>query len=234
MFDNRFYGKCLIILLSVIMLAFLSSCTTTAPTPPPPEVSFDGLQLVLGSKADLVYIHPDADFSIYKRIMLMPVEVSFDKRWKRNYDSSSIRMIPSSEWDRIRRDVADEFAAIFKEVLEEEGGYNIVDAAGKDVLLIRPVLSDLEANALDLDTPGRSTVYVAEATKQHGTLALEAFDSLTKEILARAVDSQAVRQYGAWEFSRVSRVENVQLARQMFRIWATGLRDRLDEIHGKQ
>ena len=232
MSNNRFCGISMMVLLSAVMIASLMGCATT-PTPPPPEVSIEGLQLVHDSKADLAYIHPEADFSVYKRIMLMPVEVSFNKRWKRDYDSSSVGMVPSSEWKRIRRDVADEFAAVFKEVLEEEGGYNIVDEAAEDALLIVPALSDLEASALDLDTPGRRTVYVAQANEQHGTLSLEAFDSLTGEILARTIHSQAVREYGAWEYSRVSRVDNVHLARQMFRKWAIGLRDRLDEFHGK-
>ena len=213
------------------MISFLLGCATT-PAPPPPEVSFDGLQLVPDSKADLAYINPDADFSVYKRIMLMPVEVSFDRRWKRNYESNSIGLVPSNEWKRIRRTVADEFAAVFKKVLEEEGGYTIVNEAAEDVLLILPALSDLEASALDLDTPGRRTVFV-ETNEQHGTLSLEAYDSLTGEILARAIDSQVVRDYGTWTFSRVSRVENIALARQGLKKWATALRDRLDEFHGK-
>jgi hypothetical protein len=232
MSSNRFCGKSMMVLLSVVMIAFFAGCATTS-APPPSEVSYDGLQLVPNSKADIAYIDPDADFSIYKRIMLMPVEVSFDKRWQRDYNSSSVSMIPSSEWKRIRRDVSDLFAAVFKEVLEEEGGYTIVDEPAEDVLLIVPALSNLRASALDLNTPGRRTVYVAQANEQHGTLSLEAFDSLTGDILARVIHSQAVRQYGGWEYSRVTRVENVQLARQMFRKWAIGLRDSLDEFQGK-
>ena len=233
MFNNRFCGISMVILLSVLMIACMSGCATTTTAPTQTEPSYDGLQPVHDTKADLAYKHPDADFSIYKRIMLMPVEVSFDKRWKRDYDSRSVSMVPSSEWERIRRGVADEFAAVFKEVLEEEGGYTIVDEAAEDVLLIVPALSDLKASALDLDTPGRRSVFVAQANEQQGTLSLEAFDSLTGDILARVVHSQVVRDYGGWEYSRVSRVENVHLARQMFRKWATALRDRLDEFHGK-
>ena len=140
MSSNRFCGKSMMVLLSVVMIAFFAGCATTS-APPPSEVSYDGLQLVPNSKADIAYIDPDADFSIYKRIMLMPVEVSFDKRWQRDYNSSSVSMIPSSEWKRIRRDVSDLFAAVFKEVLEEEGGYTIVDEPAEDVLLIVPALA---------------------------------------------------------------------------------------------
>ena len=231
MLNNRCCGKSVMVLVSVVMIAFLSGCATT-PAPPPPEVSFDGLERVHDSIADLAYMHPDADFSIYNRIMLSPVDVSFDKGWQRDYRTSGSG-VPSWEWKRIRSTVSDEFAAIFKEVLEEEGGYTIVDEAAEDVLLIRPALSDLQASALDLNTAGRSASFTATANEQYGTLSLEAFDSLTGDILARAVHSQAVEQYGAWEFSRVTRVQNVQLARQMLRAWATGLRDRLDEFHGK-
>ena len=222
----------MVVLLSAVMMAFLVGCATT-PAPPPPAVSYDGLEIVPNSKADIAYVDPDVDFSIYNRIMLMPVEVSFDKRWKRDYDSRSVSMVPSSEWKRIRNDVSELFAAVFKEVLEEEGGYTIVDEAAEDVLLIVPALSNLKANALDLNTPGRRSVYVAQANEQYGTLSLEVFDSLTGDILARAVDSQAVRRYGGWEYSQVTRVDNVYLARQMFGTWATALRDSLDEIHGK-
>ena len=232
MFNNRFCGKSMMVLLWAVVIVFSPGCATT-PAPPPPEVSFDGLEIVPDSIADLAYMHPDADFSIYKRIMLLPVEVSFDKGWQRDYNSGSMRPVPGYEWKRIRRDVADEFAAIFKEVLEEDGGYTIVDEAAEDVLLIRPALSDLQASGLDLNTAGRSASFTATANEQYGTLSLEAFDSLTGDILARAVHSQAVREYGAWEYSRVSRVDNVHLARQMFRKWAIGLRDRLDEFHGK-
>ena len=97
MSNNRFSGKSMVVLFSAVMMAFLVGCATT-PAPPPPQVSYDGLQLVPNSKADIAYVDPDVDFATYKRIMLMPVEVSFDKRWKRDYDSRSVSMVPSSEW----------------------------------------------------------------------------------------------------------------------------------------
>jgi hypothetical protein len=57
---------------------FAGACTTPEP---PPEYSWDNLRRVERSALERVYVHPQADFHRYRRVMLDRVEVSFDKNW---------------------------------------------------------------------------------------------------------------------------------------------------------
>ena len=63
------------------------------------------------------------------------------------------------------------------------------------------------------------------------TLYLEIFDSVTGQILARAIDRQEDRGTGRiqWQNSVTNKAE----ADRMLRRWASALRERLDEVNGK-
>jgi len=63
------------------------------------------------------------------------------------------------------------------------------------------------------------------------TLVVELRDSVTGELLARAVDTQRGRSTGAMSFT--NNVTNTADARRAIGIWATALRQGLDELYGK-
>ncbi len=196
------------------------------------EQTHDGLVPVPDSKVQAAYVDPDADFSEYNRIMLLDCYVSFRKNWQRDQrrTGASRTSISSGDMERIKAGVAELFREVFTEELSKDDGYEIVDAAGDDVLLVRPAIIDLDIAAPDTSTTGRTRTYTT--TSGSATLYVELYDSVTGDILARAADRKTARSMGGY-LSYSNRVTNRSDARKMMRRWANNLRTALDEIHGK-
>ena len=197
----------------------------------PLQETHDGLTLVPDRKVAAAYIDSDADFSVYDKIMILDCYVAFKKDWQRDHKQAGSRIsISSSDMEKIKADVARLFREVFTEKLGMDGGYEIVEAAGDDVLLVRPAIIDLEITAPDTMQAGRSRTYTSSAGT--ATIYIELYDSVTGDILARAADRKAARSVGGY-MSYTNRVTNRADARRMLGTWAELLRDRLDEFHGK-
>ena len=197
----------------------------------PSQDTYDGLVLVPDSKVATAYVDPDADFSVYNKIMILDCYVAFRKNWQRDQKQSGSRIsVSSGDMDKIKADVAELFREVFTEKLGEDGGYEIVEAAGDDVLLVRPAIIDLDVTAPDTMSAGRSRTYTSSAGA--ATIYIELFDSVTGDTLARAADRKSARNMGGY-MSHSNSITNRAEARRMLGSWAQLLRDRLDEIHGK-
>lgn len=196
-----------------------------------PEMTHDGLVLVADRAVAAAYVDPDADFGEYNKIMLLDCYVSFRKNWRRDQKrTGSMISVTKSDMERIKTGVAELFHEVFTEELSKDGGYEIVDAAGEDVLLVRPAIIDLDVTAPDTSTPGRSRTYTT--TSGAATVFVELYDSVTGDILARAADRKVAERMGGY-LSYSNRVTNTADAKKMMRGWAKSLRERLDEYHGK-
>ncbi len=197
----------------------------------PPQETHDGLTLVPDRKVATAYVDLDADFSVYDKIMILDCYVAFKKDWQRGKKRSGSHIrISSSDMEKIKTDVAGLFREVFTEKLGGDGGYEIVEAAGDNVLLVRPAIIDLDITAPDTMQAGRSRTYTSSAGT--ATIYIELYDSVTGDILARAADRKAARSVGG-NMSYTNRVTNRADARRMLGTWAELLRDRLDEFHGK-
>jgi len=127
--------------------------------------------------------------------------------------------------ERIRTRLAEEFTAVFTEVLQENDGYELVEERAEDVLILRPAIVNLDVNAPDTRSAGRSKTYASYAGEM--TLYLEVYDSQTNALIAKALDRRTDRNNGfvTWQTS----VSNSQSAKRVLRGWAQTLRDGLDE-----
>jgi len=190
----------------------------------PPATTHDGLQLTKSKKLDLLYVQPGATLSSYNKVWLEPVQVAFSKSWK-----PDPRKVDSQDRERIRTEMAAEFQRIFKQELEEKGGYALVDAAGADVLRVLPAIIDLYIAAPDTHEAGRTKVYSVSPGQM--TLVIELRDSESGAILARAADNKG-RSFGPMQWN--TRGTNVTEARRILREWATTLRAGLDAARGKE
>ena len=167
-----------------------------------PEFSHDGMQRVINSKAAIAYIKPDTDFSGYRRFMILDCYVAFKKNWKKDYNRehrSGSDRLRDDDIERIRSEMAAAFREVFVKELSENDGYEVVDAAADDVLIIR--------------------------------LYIELYDSVSGEILARAIDRKADRSHGRMQWA--TRASNRADAKRILRKWAGWLRERMDEVSGK-
>jgi Protein of unknown function (DUF3313) len=203
-----------------------------AATEPPPEVTKDGLHLYKQTKERLAYVRPGATFTQYKKVALLDCYVEFSKDWIKDYNRDQrdpSRQIRESDLDRAKQALQKDFRKIFTEELQEGGRYQVVDSGGADVLVLRPALINIQVNAPDLMTAGRSSTYVESAGAM--TIYLELWDSASNTILARVVDGKVdPRLYG----QRSSSVTNRAAADRMMRSWADELRSRLDLVRGKE
>jgi hypothetical protein len=198
----------------------------------PPQVSEDGLQLQpQKDKHRIVYIKPGATFTQYQRVAILDSLVEFEKDWQKDYNRSRVGLenkVSDKDVERMKAGLAAEFKKIFVDELQNKGGYQVVDTAAPDVLVLRPALLNVEVTAPDLMSASYGATVVRSAGQM--TLYLELWDSTTNTLLARIMDAEEDNDAFA---KQANRVTNTQAADRILRDWAHELRKRLDMIHGK-
>lgn len=193
------------------------------------QTSPDGLQLTRTLPYGAIYMKPGATFEQYKRLALLDCFVQFAKNWQRDYNQNEPDLemqVSQGDMDRIKKELAAEFKRVFTEELQTDGGYEIVDIAAPDVLILRPAILNLIVNAPEIDTaPPMSGSVVASAGQM--TLYLELWDSTTNKILARVIDTEADQGQGGLAQAGNS-VENKEAADRILKNWADRLRKALE------
>jgi hypothetical protein len=194
------------------------------------DMTHDGLTHVERSRVDALYTLPDADFSAYNSFIILEPYVAFRKDWQRdiNRNASASRRVSSDDMERIKLGMTELFLEVFTEELED-GDYSVVGEPGDNVMIVRPAIIDLDVAAPDVASAGRSRNYVTSAGSAR--VYIEFFDSVTGQILARAVDFQRARDTGSFQWA--TSVSNRSDARAVLRRWADMLVDALDEVHDK-
>lgn len=192
-----------------------------------PDVTEDGLHRVQDSKLAIVYAEPGADLSQYQQVQLLDAHVAFKKNWARDQRSRSMDRlrVSSSDVNKIKNELAAEFNTVFRDTLSE-GGYPVVDEAGDDVLLIRPAIINLDVNAPDTMRAGTSRTYTKSAGEM--TLYIELYDSVTGDLIAKAMDRQIDNPSGA-VYTWTSSVTNKAASKKILKGWADVLLGALNE-----
>jgi len=208
-------------LAAVVAAALCGACATANSVP---QMTHDGLELVPHSQMERAWVRPGETFKQYDRVALLDCLVAFKKDWRLNHPDYSTYDI-----DRIKKDLAKAFHDVFAKELEKNG-YPIATAPGKDVLLIRPAIVDLEIVAPDTQSDVDSMTFTTSAGSME--LYVEFYDSETSEILARAADRRAANHIDGVELS--SAVTNTGDAMRLLQHWADLLVTRLNEAHGKK
>jgi hypothetical protein len=226
---NRERSKRLAVL-SLIIYALCLTIPLTAFSRQSANFSFDGLQAVEGAPVARVYINPEADFSVYTRVMILEPFVAFRSDWQRDQNRRRGRNINARDMQRIKADIASFFKQILTQRLQFDNGYEIVDETDYDVLLLRPAIIDLDITSPDVAASGRPQTNTASAGE--ATLYIELFDSVSGAIIGRAIDPQTARSAGgsvSWSNRTMNRAEG----RRIFTLWADQLRAFLDQHYTK-
>jgi hypothetical protein len=220
-------ARCTVIAASLVLPCSLAQ----AADDPLPEVSDDGLHLQKSKDARVVYVRPGATLEPYKRVAILECYVEFQKDWQRRYNQTAAMgtRLTDADAEKIRTAIAEEFKKVFTDELQTKGGYQVVDVAAPDVMILRPALVNVVVTAPDVANTGRTRTIVSSAGQM--TLFLELFDSTSKEILARIIDPKADPR-GFAQYA--NRVTNKAAADDMLRDWAGALRKHLDAVHGPQ
>jgi hypothetical protein len=204
--------------LACAAIATLSACAMPSSGP----TAYEGLPRVERRGLDEVYMRPGVSLAQYRRVMLDPVEVSFDRNWNPERDRSGV---DTADPAQIRRDLAELARDVFRDEVEKRGGYQIVTEPGPNVLRVRPRIVDLYINALENRGPGIVDTYVVDAGEM--TLVADLLDSQTNTLLAHVRDRERDSDYTG-QFQIANRVTNTAEARRVIAEWARTLREALD------
>ena len=97
---------------------------------------------------------------------------------------------------------------------------------GDDVLILQGALLDV-VSKVPPDHVGRSEIYLSSVGE--ATLVIEALDSMSEEVIFRAVERRAAERVGSQPIQSTS-VTTWSEVRRLIRRWATTLRKGLDSI----
>jgi hypothetical protein len=189
------------------------------------QVTEDGLTRTAIKGVDAAYVRQGTDFKQYRKILLDPVQVAFDKDWDPKRVGSNFTL-SADERERIRTEAAELFMQVFKQELSQDGGIALVTTAAPDVLRLSTALVDVYVTAPDTMSAGRSRTYVMTAGR--ATLIAELRDSESGAILGRLFDSREANNNGSLRWS--GSVQNSAEAQRMFTRWAQVLRSRIDAV----
>jgi hypothetical protein len=187
---------------------------------------FENLVAIDDPRVAMAYIDPEADFGVFDKVMILDTFVAFRSGWQRDQRRGTRGIgVTARDMDRIKDRVSELFNSVLIEQLEADDGFEIVDQAGDDVLLVRAAIIDLDVTAPDTMTAGRSATFTASSGA--ATLYIELFDSVSGQIIGRAADRQTTRN-SASRLQWSNRASNTNDARRVFRSWAGKLREFLD------
>jgi len=205
--------------LSVIYL--FAAAAAAAGLPP----TFEGLVKMDSKRLAAVYLLPGADFSVYTKVMIDPVQVAFRPGWQKDMNMSrrGVNKISDSDAQKIAKAVRSGFEDIFAKAFKAKG-YDVVSAPAPDVLRLSPSVVNLYINA----PSGSGATHTFTVQAGEATLSLEARDSTTGALLGVAVDRRDTRdtRYMNVTTSDSNRMEFESL----FKRWADICVKGLDEL----
>jgi hypothetical protein len=186
----------------------------------------DALVKIKAKKVDQAFLLPGADFSTYKKVIIAPSEVAFQKNWLRDMNNQSMSLsqrLSDKDAQKILEAARSGFDEIWAEAFKASG-YEVVSAPGNDVLKLAPAVFDLYINAPDVPTAGRTKSYTVEAGQ--ASLSLDVRDSVSGTLLGRVIDKRtAGTDMGRmqWTTSVSNRADFGQLYKKWAKIAADGL-----------
>jgi len=217
--------KNLLLGLSLALMVAMPVSTMAKDNKELPEYTVEGLQRIHDTKdIAVVYAEPGADLGQYDRVYLVEPYVAFKKNWQRDQNRGMGTKVKTTDMERIKTAVRELFMEVFTAELEA-GGYTLTTERAEDVLIVKAAIINLDVNAPDIMSAGRSETYVRSAGSM--TLYMELFDAETDDLLAKALDPKADRDRGfmQWQTGPANR----QAAKRMMKPWAEALRKGLDE-----
>lgn len=197
------------VLLTALALAVAAPLLAATP-------SWDGLTEVNSRRMGTTWLLAGADFRPYKKVMLSEPEVAFRNNWLRDVNRGAARRVSQADADRILATVATNLTDVFAREFTR-AGFEVVTKPGPDVLKLNVDIINLSVNAPDTGTSARTTSFTTNAGE--ATIVLEARDSETRALLARAVDRRQTPN-NAGMGTRATSVSNTADFRRLAQSWA--------------
>ena len=213
--------------LALMTYAVDSAAQLTLATGADADVTGDGLHRVDPSIMGAAWVRPDLDLSRYSQVYFLPVAIQFrdvpDRRHTiRSMETAEAFFVEESRQAQLR----ELFGEAFFQAMESIESYQRSEEVGRDVLLIRGLLTDV-ISGVPPTIPGSvvSTIRWAWETN----IVLELRDSMSDDVLARTADRQRVD--GPFDAGMV-----VAVTPRAVEDWSRILIERLEELtnHSRQ
>ncbi len=219
-------------LMVVLLSLFIVACTSAPPalqTGPEAERTFDGLVRVDNSRFRDAWADPEVDFSQYNKVISGGATFQFRAVSKTAGRTSLSRGSRGDYWisDANRQKLVDTVSGIFKEELSKAQGWEVAEKVGPDVLILYGELLDI-VSFVPPEMIGRSEIYLSSIGE--ATLVVEGIDSMSGEVVFRAVDRRSIKTAGD-RMIRANTVTTWSEVRRWARRYATILREGLESIH---
>lgn len=188
--------------------------------------NWDGLVKVASKKLALVYLQPQADFRGYSKVIIDPPQVAFRKNWQKeqNEDRLGARRVTDKDARKILDAAQEGLTRVFTDEYTK-AGFQLVQAPEEDVLRISTAIINIDVNAPDIMSAGRTRVYSEETGE--ATLVIEARDSVTGALLGRAVDRRIMDDS---QLRIRNSVTNAAEFESVFRRWGKASANGLNEL----
>lgn len=218
-------------LVAIAVTVLVAGCASQDPsiqTGPNAETSFDGLVRIDHSRFAGAWIDPEIDLTQYNKII--PGGAEFEFRNVQRTSAMHARRANEDEFwisDSNRQRLVDTVSETFTEELQNSKHFTLAEERGADTLIISGALHDIVSRVPPEDA-GRSEVWLR--TLGEATLIIELRDSLSNEVIYRAVERRSVQSPGG-QMMRSNTATNWAEVRRWARRWAVRLREGLDSIH---
>ena len=204
---------------SLALLAVPTSSTaaeghSTAAAAP---MTSDGLQHLHDSVMAQVWVKPGVDLGEYTHIVVSPVAVAFKEVTRSSQD-----VFPIDE--RQKQTVLKIVPEVLTTELKKLTSYELASERGRHVLIMQSAVLDIVSH-IPPDRGGRGGTFVRNLGE--ATLVVELRDSMTDEVIARAIERRAVSPAFVRRSNSVTNSAEVHSAA---RRWASDLRRQLDEF----
>ena len=197
------------------------------------ETTFDGLTRVDNTIMDAVWVRPDIDLRGFRKVLFVPVGVSY-RDVEPSDPTTALRRSTRSRTTELREFQLDEetkalfeaeIGAAFSEEVAASEVYEVVDEAGPDVLQIGVALLDV-VSRVPPQAATQPRVYIESVGE--ATLVLEIRGSMSNSIYLRAVDRRAAARQS--EMIESNRVTNASEIRRLGRRWGEIVRKGLETL----
>ncbi|NLD38724.1 MAG: DUF3313 domain-containing protein [Desulfatiglans sp.] len=194
------------------------------------DVTNDGLTVLKTTGFTETQIKSDVTWAEYTKYQISPVEVSFRKNWKRDYNrgqKSLAAHVMDEDMVRIKETMGKIVFEEFDKALQEKGGFKKADQADSNTLLFKPRIIDLDVYAPDVQ--GSSVIsrsYVRQAGR--ATLFLEVHDAVSGEIIGRWIDTREDPDRGYFDWA--NRITNSERAKLAVGLWVRRLIEGLENL----
>ncbi len=200
----------------------------TIQTGPNAETTFDGLVRVDNARFAGAWVDPDVDLKQYTKII--PGGAEFEFRNVQKMSTSAARRSNENEFwisDTNKQRLIDTVTEVFTEELQKSESFTVTDEPAPDALIIIGGLHDIVSQVPPKDV-GRSEVWLRSVGE--ATLVIELRDSLSNEVVYRAVERRAAENVGN-QMIRANTATTWAEVRRWASRWAVRLREGLDSVH---